>query len=72
MDEKTDAVIRTIDHLVRSTAAAMLDDRMYADLEGFCSDARDAAERGDLEKAHRLLHYAQTFIEEENSASGTE
>ena len=72
MSENFEAVTDVIGHLLHSEAAAMLDDRMYEDLEKFCADARNAAEGGDFEEAHRLLSLAREFLVEEDSVSGPE
>ena len=72
MSDNSDPFTDSIDRILRSPEAAMLDDNMYADLEDFCVNARSAAESGDLQEAHRLLSLAKEFLFEEDSISGTE
>ena len=50
----------------------MLLDQQYEELQKICGDARSAAEKGDIEEAHRLFAFARDLLYEENNISGTE
>jgi len=65
-------ICRSIESLVKSQEAAMLPEQRYEDLQKICTDTRSAAEKGDLEEAHRLFTFARDMLDEENNISGTE
>jgi hypothetical protein len=66
------AICHGLDSLVKSQEAAMLLDQQYEELQKICGDARSAAEKGDIEEAHRLFAFARDLLYEENNISGTE
>jgi hypothetical protein len=61
-----------LDSLVKSPEAAMLLDQQYEELQTICGDARSAAEKGDIDEAHRLFAFARNLLDAENNISGTE
>jgi hypothetical protein len=61
-----------LDSLVKSPEAAMLLDQQYEELQTICGDARSAAEKGDIDEAHRLFAFARNLLDAEKNISGTE
>jgi hypothetical protein len=61
-----------LDSLVKSPEAAMLLDQQYEELQTICGDARSAAEKGDIDEAHRLFAFARNLLDAENNISGSE
>ena len=66
------AICNGLDSLVKSPEAAMLPEQQYEELQTICADTRSAAEKGDLEEAHRLFSFARNLLDAESNISGTE
>ena len=66
------SICHGLENLVKSPEAAMLLDQQYEELQTICGDARSAAEKGDIDEAHRLFAFARNFLDAENNISGTE
>jgi hypothetical protein len=59
-----------ISRLLKSSRLAMLNEQLVLEFRKLCADARNSAEKGDFEEAHRLLKFARDFLVEESDRHG--
>ena len=56
--------------LMESPQLAMISDQLVEEFMGLCTNARLAAEKGDLKEAVRLFQLARDFLQQESERFG--